>query len=76
MGRDEQAEEREVLDSIFADEITGTYHIISLCFAINLGIDISDTSYRISIPLQVVQQDDETEAAREYTEPMKFVIHS
>ncbi|MCJ1387522.1 hypothetical protein MMC18_000365 [Xylographa bjoerkii] len=47
MGRDEQIEEREVLDSIFADEIT----------------DISDTSYRISIPLEVVQHDDETEAA-------------
>lgn len=25
MGREEQIEEREVLDSIFPDEITGTY---------------------------------------------------
>ncbi|MCJ1383120.1 hypothetical protein MMC17_006233 [Xylographa soralifera] len=47
MGRDEQTEEREVLDSIFADEIT----------------DITDTLYRIAIPLEVVQHDDETEAA-------------
>ncbi|KIX04249.1 uncharacterized protein Z518_07803 [Rhinocladiella mackenziei CBS 650.93] len=37
MGIDEQKEEREVLDSIFPDEIT----------------DISDTSYRISITLEV-----------------------
>ncbi|MCJ1303117.1 hypothetical protein MMC08_005924 [Hypocenomyce scalaris] len=41
MGRDEQKEEREVLDSIFPEEIT----------------DISDTSYRISIALDVTQQD-------------------
>jgi len=37
MGREEQVEEREVLDSIFPDEIT----------------DISDTEYRISISLDV-----------------------
>lgn len=37
MGRDEQAEEREVLDSIFPDEIQ----------------DISDTEYRITIVLEV-----------------------
>ncbi|MCJ1311488.1 hypothetical protein MMC25_005160 [Agyrium rufum] len=43
MGRDEQVEEREVLDSIFPDEIT----------------DISDTSYRISVALDVTPQDEE-----------------
>lgn len=32
MGREDQIEEREVLDSIFPDEITGTF--TSLCFAI------------------------------------------
>ncbi|EKG19561.1 hypothetical protein MPH_03425 [Macrophomina phaseolina MS6] len=37
MGREEQKEEREVLDSIFPDEIT----------------DISDTEYRVSIALDV-----------------------
>ncbi|CAD6587987.1 MAG: hypothetical protein ASARMPREDX12_003070 [Alectoria sarmentosa] len=36
MGREEQIEEREVLDSIFPDEIT----------------DISETSYRVSIALE------------------------
>ncbi|KAM7197642.1 Ubiquitin-conjugating enzyme/RWD-like protein [Naviculisporaceae sp. PSN 640] len=43
MGREEQIEEREVLDSIFPDEIT----------------DISETEYRISITLDI--PDDETE---------------
>ncbi|KAK4040519.1 ubiquitin-conjugating enzyme/RWD-like protein [Parachaetomium inaequale] len=43
MGREEQIEEREVLDSIFPDEIT----------------DISETEYRISITLDI--PDDEAE---------------
>ncbi|KAI9837920.1 MAG: hypothetical protein M1837_002659 [Sclerophora amabilis] len=50
MGREEQKEEREVLDSIFPEEIT----------------DISDTVYRISIKLDVVSSgqdgDEEDEA--------------
>lgn len=46
MGRDEQIEEREVLNSIFPDETT----------------DISDTSYRISITLDVQEQDEGAEA--------------
>ncbi|GES61609.1 RWD-domain-containing protein [Aspergillus terreus] len=41
MGREEQIEEREVLDSIFPEEIT----------------DISDTSYRISITLDPPEND-------------------
>ncbi|KAL2005859.1 hypothetical protein VTN00DRAFT_10352 [Thermoascus crustaceus] len=41
MGRDDQIEEREVLNSIFPDEIT----------------DISDTSYRIQITLDAPEQD-------------------
>ncbi|KAL4892163.1 ubiquitin-conjugating enzyme/RWD-like protein [Aspergillus ambiguus] len=46
MGREEQVEEREVLDSIFPEEIT----------------DISDTSYRISITLDPPENDfEETE---------------
>lgn len=43
MGRDEQAEEREVLDSIFPDEIQ----------------DISDTEYRVSISLEVKDESGE-----------------
>ncbi|KAI1104181.1 RWD-domain-containing protein [Jackrogersella minutella] len=48
MGREEQVEEREVLDSIFPDEIT----------------DISDTEYRISVKLDLPDdgQHDEDEA--------------
>ncbi|KAE8352816.1 RWD domain-containing protein [Aspergillus coremiiformis] len=41
MGREDQIEEREVLDSIFPEEIT----------------DISDTSYRISIALDVPENE-------------------
>ncbi|GFF25407.1 RWD domain-containing protein C1393.09c [Aspergillus udagawae] len=41
MGREEQVEEREVLDSIFPEEIT----------------DISDTAYRISINLETPEND-------------------
>ncbi|CAN8099485.1 unnamed protein product [Discula destructiva] len=43
MGREEQAEEREVLDSIFPDEIT----------------DISANEYRISITLDILDDDEE-----------------
>ncbi|KAG9668866.1 RWD-domain-containing protein, partial [Aureobasidium melanogenum] len=45
MGREEQTEEREVLDSIFPEEIT----------------DISDTEYRVSIQLEVTEDDESTE---------------
>ncbi|KAL4862698.1 hypothetical protein BDV12DRAFT_178446 [Aspergillus spectabilis] len=41
MGREDQTEEREVLDSIFPDEIT----------------DVSDTAYRISITLEAPEND-------------------
>ncbi|KAF3059537.1 hypothetical protein GL218_05105 [Daldinia childiae] len=55
MGREEQVEEREVLDSIFPDEIT----------------DISETEYRISIKLDLPDDnnDDETD------EPPTLVLH-
>ncbi|KAK4197500.1 ubiquitin-conjugating enzyme/RWD-like protein [Triangularia verruculosa] len=43
MGREDQIEEREVLDSIFPDEIT----------------DISETEYRISITLDIPDDDEE-----------------
>lgn len=43
MGREEQKEEREVLDSIFPDEIT----------------DVSDTEYRIEVKLDLPAGDDE-----------------
>ena len=45
MGREDQVEEREVLDSIFPDEI----------------IDISETSYKVTIPLDVEHQDEEAD---------------
>lgn len=45
MGREEQQEEREVLDSIFPDEIT----------------DVSETEYRISMQLDIPTRDDDEE---------------
>ncbi|KAI1479886.1 hypothetical protein K445DRAFT_317667 [Daldinia sp. EC12] len=54
MGREEQVEEREVLDSIFPDEIT----------------DISETEYRISIKLDLPDDDSD-----EASEPPTLILH-
>lgn len=49
MGKDEQIEEREILDSIYPDEIT----------------DVSPTEYRVSIELEVTQpEEDDTPLRR------------
>ena len=63
MGRDEQIEEREVLDSIFPDEITGNIGVTRFdAYADKLLADISDSSYRVSIALDVTLRDgDDTE---------------
>ncbi|KAI1770891.1 RWD-domain-containing protein [Hypoxylon cercidicola] len=55
MGKEEQVEEREVLDSIFPEEIT----------------DISDTEYRISIQLDLPDDD----GADEPSEPPTLILH-
>ena len=78
MGREEQIEEREVLDSIFPDEIEGTpllsrrprYPPIPTNSL--LASDISETSYRVSIALDVPDQpqgdsdEDEEHESRTY----------
>lgn len=69
MGREEQVEEREVLDSIFPDEITGTipaahHHITPEIHATNAHThetDISETEYRILVTLDI-QDDEENDA--------------
>jgi hypothetical protein len=48
MGIEEQKEEREVLDSIFPEEI----------------VDISDTEFRISIQLEVTNDEGDDSEAR------------
>lgn len=57
MGRDEQKEEREVLDSIFPEEITGSSSQLSPmqnpAYFADFAADISETEYRISILLDV-----------------------
>jgi len=57
MGRDEQIEEREVLDSIFPEEITGAPDLSPSGIAqLTDPADISQTSYRISIALDIAHQ--------------------
>ena len=60
MGREEQIEEREVLDSIFPDEITGELLVPSTTHALTPS-DISETSYKISIALDVLNHDENAE---------------
>ncbi|KAI0599348.1 RWD-domain-containing protein [Biscogniauxia sp. FL1348] len=62
MGREEQVEEREVLDSIFPDEIT----------------DISDTEYRITIKLNPPEDDHDAGADGDDDidrEPPALILH-
>ncbi|KAF4974175.1 hypothetical protein FZEAL_8880, partial [Fusarium zealandicum] len=47
MGREDQVEEREVLESIFPDEITVSF------------VDISETEFRVSIALDIVDEEDD-----------------
>jgi hypothetical protein len=61
MGREEQTEEREVLDSIFPEEITGpssTYHNETI--PLTPATDISETEYRVAIQLEVTENDEES----------------
>ncbi len=72
MGREEQTEEREVLDSIFPDEITGIH--IYLLWPYDLCrwqlSDISETAYRISIALDITQHDDDESEPRKLGIPV------
>lgn len=64
MGKEEQKEEREVLDSIFPDEITGIGSFALPKTKLTTLADVSDTEYRISINLDVTGEDGEEEDAR------------
>lgn len=62
MGREDQIEEREVLDSIFPDEITGKQYSSQLILSFypcshEMHLDISETSYRVSITLDALEYD-------------------
>lgn len=72
MGREEQKEEREVLDSIFPDEIHGRSlfsplhaslrpEFCEVPTALISSIDISETEYRISIALEVADEAEDAE---------------
>ena len=60
MGLDEQKEEREVLQSIFPDEIAGSPPQSTQVYAcLTSDLDISETSFRISIVLDVQDLSDD-----------------
>jgi hypothetical protein len=64
MGREEQTEEREVLDSIFPEEITGPLSLLIIYQshnALTKTKDISETEYRVSIQLEVTEDEESTE---------------
>ena len=57
MGREEQVEEREVLESIFPDEITGQLRLLHHKFLRLTSSDISETEFRISITLDIPDEE-------------------
>ncbi|KAI0014657.1 RWD-domain-containing protein [Xylariomycetidae sp. FL0641] len=68
MGREEQIEEREVLDSIFPEEIQGKSALpVAIRFA-----HISETEYRITIKLDIPPSDEDGETP---DEPPAMVLH-
>jgi hypothetical protein len=59
MGVEDQQEEREVLESIFPDEITG--NLLSqarLLLSLTVSTDVSETEFRISIKLDDGRHED------------------
>ncbi|KAJ2971866.1 hypothetical protein NQ176_g7484 [Zarea fungicola] len=69
MGREDQIEEREVLDSIFPEEITGSFSpaLPLLDIVLTLLIDISETEFRISVALDIPDHPEDEE-------PPKFLL--
>ena len=62
MGREEQIEEREVLDSIFPDEITGiALSRVGKPQVDSTSTDISETSYKVTISLDIEHQGEEAD---------------
>lgn len=68
MGVEEQKEEREILDSIYPEEITGRYsQIYIILLRVNVAIaDISETEFRIAIQLEVTNEDEDDSEARTF----------
>jgi hypothetical protein len=57
MGVEDQKEEREVLESIFPEEITGLRSGAHKYASTNPSADISETEFRISIQLEVTNDE-------------------
>lgn len=67
MGVEEQKEEREILESIYPEEITGLSVLCNFFQAPSSDIvlpDISDTEFRIDIQLEVTNDDGEDSEPR------------
>lgn len=76
MGVEDQQEEREVLESIFPDEITGTptaTHPRPPRTTYSRSADVSETEFRVSILLDVTpgEEDPEDLEGRTYSPPPK-----
>lgn len=84
MGIEDQKEEREVLESIFPDEITGmqdTPHYLLFSGTHVTSADVSDTEFRILIKLDVgepsygeYEDDDEEDTSRMYARLLTMQI--
>lgn len=74
MGVEDQQEEREVLESIFPEEITG---IVCSCVQLFLHYtyffaDVSETEFRISIQLEVTPGDEDPKDLQSRTYSFHF----
>jgi ubiquitin-protein ligase len=62
MGREEQIEEREVLESIFPEEITGMpITPRKSCFVTYSMPDISDTEYKVTVTLDIPDEEEDSQ---------------
>ena len=74
MGIEDQQEEREVLESIFPDEITGSiFDATQLLVSTYTSADVSETEFRVAITLDDGRHEDEE---REDEQRMHYTIHN
>lgn len=64
MGREEQLEEVEILRSIYPEEIQGKMYMFHSSVRYTDCTDVSDTEYRITIALDVPDEEDDTSGPR------------
>lgn len=72
MGREEQIEEREVLDSIFPDEINGIHDISINRTSANSSTDIDERSFKVAIALDSSAHDVEEKHEPRKLQPLLY----